>query len=59
MYLSTDDVSFIVVLSEPRYCELTNEDPLAFLQHCTKEDIMTFFNWTLDQYRVRKKSSLH
>jgi len=35
------------------------EDPLAFLQHCTREDIMTFLKWILDEFRVRKKSSVH
>lgn len=35
------------------------EDPLAFLQHCSKEDIMTFWKWILDQYKVQKKSTLH
>ena len=36
-----------------------NKDPLSFLEHCTKEDMMTFLNWTLDEYRVRKRSTLH
>ena len=36
-----------------------DENPLSFLQHCTKEDIMTFLKWILDEYRVRKWSSLH
>jgi hypothetical protein len=35
------------------------EDPLSFLQHGTKEDIMTFLKWILDEYRVRKRSTLH
>jgi hypothetical protein len=48
-----------VELSGSRYCELMNEDPLAFLQHCSREDIMTFLKWILDQYHVRKKSTLH
>jgi hypothetical protein len=29
-----------------------DEDPLSFLQHGTKEDIMTFLKWRLDEYRV-------
>jgi hypothetical protein len=58
-YVPPNDISFIIELSDFRYCELMNEDPLAFLQHCTKEDIMTFLNWILDHYHVRKKSSLH
>src|SRR5271168_3206667 len=36
-----------------------DEDPLSFLQHGTKEDIMTFLKWILDEYRVRKRSTLH
>jgi hypothetical protein len=36
-----------------------DEDPLSFLQYGTKEDIMTFLKWILDEYRVRKRSTLH
>jgi len=36
-----------------------DEDPLSFLQHGTKEDIMTFLKWILDEYRVRKRNTLH
>jgi hypothetical protein len=35
-----------------------DEDPLSFLQHGTKEDIMTFLKPILDEYRVRKRSTL-
>ena len=42
-----------------RFSEMMDEDPLSFLQHCTKEDIMTFLKWVLDEYRVRKQSTLH
>jgi hypothetical protein len=38
---------------------MMEEDPLSFLQHCTKADIMTFLKWILDEYRVRKRSTLH
>ena len=31
-----------------------NEDPLNFLQNCTKEDIMTFLKWMHDNYRIKK-----
>jgi hypothetical protein len=55
----TNNISFIIILSDFRYCELMHKDLLAFLQHYTKEDIITFLNWILDYYRVRKKSSLH
>ena len=44
MYRLTDNIGYIIVLNDFRYCELMNKDPLAFLQHCTKEDIMTFLN---------------
>jgi hypothetical protein len=46
-------------LNRPRYCIMMNEDSLAFLQHCSKEDIMTFWKWILDYYYVRKKSTLY
>ena len=42
-----------------RFCVLMDEDSLPFLQHCTKEDVMTFLKWILYEYRVRKRSSLH
>jgi hypothetical protein len=31
-----------------------DEDLLSFLQHGTKEDIMTFLKWILDEYRCGK-----
>lgn len=41
------------------HCDLLEEDRLRFLIHATKEDIMTFLKWILDDYpRVRKRSTL-
>ena len=34
-----------------------DEDPLSFLQHSTKEDIMTFLKRILDEYHVRKRKT--
>jgi hypothetical protein len=42
-HFSIDDINLFRMLNSSRFCELMNEDPLAFLQHCSKEDIMTFW----------------
>lgn len=34
-----------------RFCELMDEEPLIFLQNCSKEDIMTVLKWLHDIYR--------
>lgn len=34
-----------------RFCELMDEEPLTFLQNCSKEDIMTVLKWLHDIYR--------
>ena len=57
--VSMADTLWTRVLMTCRLSELMDEDPLSFLQRCTKEDIMTFLKWILDEYRVRKKSTLH
>jgi hypothetical protein len=36
-----------------------DEDPLIFLQNCSKEDIMTFLKWLHDNYRIKKLDSSH
>ena len=36
-----------------------DEDPLVFLQNCSKEDIMTFLKWLHDNYRIKKLDSSH
>jgi hypothetical protein len=58
-YIPPNNISFIIKLSDFRYYKLMIKDLLAFLQHCTKEDIITFLNWILDYYHVRKKSSFY
>ena len=36
-----------------------DEDPLVFLQNCSKEDIITFLKWLNDNYRIKKLDSSH
>jgi ABC-type molybdate transport system ATPase subunit len=36
-----------------------DEDPLAFLQNYSREDIMTFLKWLHDNYRIKKLDSSH
>lgn len=36
-----------------------DEDPLVFLQNCSREDIMTFLKWLHDSYRIKKLDSSH
>src|SRR5690349_19378162 len=46
-------------MTSNRHCIFLEEYRLQFLRLATKEDIMTFMKWILDNYpRVRKQSSL-
>jgi hypothetical protein len=43
-----------------RHCEFLSVDRLDHLIRSTKEDIMMFLEWMLDEYkRIKKRSSLH
>lgn len=38
---------------------MMDEDPLTFLQYCSKKDIMTFLKWLHDNSRIKKLDSSH
>jgi hypothetical protein len=42
-FLLINNINFISELISSRFYKLINEASLAFLQHCFKEDIMTFW----------------
>lgn len=49
----------LLMRMDARHCDFLGEHRLRFLVAAQKEDVMTFLKWILDNYSIKKFSSLH